>query len=117
MPIPGMASSALRDDVGRASSGSDGETSTRMLATWRMGLLALGILSSLVVLARVFVQGVSPVNLDSLLADPLSFHGLVTLPSILALACFALALLPRIVVINLAALIIFLGAAELAAWA
>src|SRR5262245_17511768 len=117
MPAPGMASSALRDSVGRLPSTGDGEMSTRTPAGVRVGLLTLGIVSSLVVVPRLLLRGVSSINLDTLLADPLSFHGLVTLPSILALACFVLALLPRIVVINLAVLMVLMGAAELAAWA
>jgi hypothetical protein len=115
MPVPWMASFSLRDNVGSVPSAGGGDTT--LPARWRTGLLALGTVSSMVIMARLSLRGVSSVNLDNLLDDPLSFHALLTLPLALALICFAVATLPRIVLINLAVLAILLGAAELAAWA
>ena len=117
MPVPGMASPSLRDNVGALPSAVGGKTSTCTSVRERMSLIALGIVFSMVVAVHLSLRGVPWVNLDNLLADPLSFHGLLTLPLVLALVCYALAVLPRIVVINLAVLVTLMAIAELAAWA
>ena len=82
----------------------------------RTGLLALGAVSAAVTVASLSITGFSSVNLDHLLDHPLSFHSLLTLPTVLALACLALATLPRTLLINLAVLAGLIAAAETTAW-
>src|SRR4030095_13735117 len=83
----------------------------------RTGLLALGAVSAAVTVVSLSIRGFSWVNLDHLLDYPLSFHSLLPLPTVLALACLTLATMPRTLLINLAVLAGLIAAAETAGWA
>lgn len=83
----------------------------------RTGLLALGAVSAAVTVVSLSIRGFSSVNLDHLLDYPLSFHSLLTLTTVLALACLTLATMPRTLLINLAVLAGLIAAAETAGWA
>ena len=84
---------------------------------WCIRLVAGAAVSAGVIVTTLSIRGFSWLNLDSLLDHPLSFHALLTLPTALALACLALAILPRTLLINLAVFAGLIGAAEAGAWA
>ena len=60
--------------------------------------------------------GFTYVNLDSLLRDPIRFLVLLALPSSVAVVCLVAALLPRLILTNVAILVSLIGLLELGAW-
>ena len=82
----------------------------------RIGLVTVAAASAGVIVTGLSVGSFSSLNLDNLLDHPLSFHALLTLPTALALVCLALAILPRMLLINLAVFASRIGVAETTAW-
>src|SRR5215467_6608982 len=83
----------------------------------RMRLVAGAAASAGVIVTTLSIGGFSWLNLDSLLDHSLPFNALLTLPTVVAFVCLALAILPRTLFINLAVLAGLIGAAEVGAWA
>lgn len=94
-----------------------GQSAARRRVVASRGVLLLpACLCAAVVAITLSLRGHGWLNLDSLLESPAPVYALVVLPSALALVLLAGAILPRILLINLAVFAALLAAVEAGAW-
>jgi hypothetical protein len=85
-------------------------------AQHRFLFLGIAMASAALVAATLSFEGLSYVNLDSLMQETVQFYSLLVLPASLVIVCLMVVALPRIVTINLAFLACLLILAEVGAW-